>query len=336
MFIHVWTATGDDPSFNALGEERIMSSELIRFACRKCSVRLRAYPDDVGKQQHCPKCGHSFVVPQTAKGDDEKKPNGRGEEATDPDQEKKLSRRVVVWVLGIAAALTGIAITRWVLLKQADPLAVTETTSEQLFPKPNRSKSHEGRSPEEQQEWRRQQEGIIARLEPFAPIVRYVGDDVAALEFSERLADDDLQPIKGLTNLTELSLSNQSMVTDAGLMHLKGLKKLKRLNVRSILGPDIGLERLNELVAVRTRSPGPKITDAGLEHLKGLPSLEYLNLEGTRVTDAGLRHLKGLTSLETLRLGYTQITDAGLEHLRGLTRLDTLRLSDTRIEMVPV
>ena len=84
-----------------------------------------------------------------------------------------------------------------------------------------------------------------------------------------------------------------TQVTDAGLVHLKGLTSLK------------------ELILSYTQ-----ITDARLLHLKGLTSLQRLGLDGTQVTDAGLEHLKGLTGLEYVYLNNTQITDAGVEDLK--------------------
>ena len=56
-----------------------------------------------------------------------------------------------------------------------------------------------------------------------------------------------------------------TLITDAGLVHLKGLTKLQELH-------------LNET----------KVTDAGLAHLKDLTNLQTLNLRFTQVTDAGL------------------------------------------------
>ena len=83
-----------------------------------------------------------------------------------------------------------------------------------------------------------------------------------------------------------------SHITDAGLMHLKGLTNLTAL----YLGYT-------------------QITDAGLIHLQELPKLESLDLRMTKVTDAGLVHIKGLTNLEKLNLTFTKVTDAGLVHL---------------------
>ena len=59
------------------------------------------------------------------------------------------------------------------------------------------------------------------------------------------------------------------MVTDRGLVHLKGLTSLQSLTLF-----------------------GTQVTDAGLVHLKGLTSLQSLYLSGTKVTDAGVKELQ--------------------------------------------
>ena len=58
-------------------------------------------------------------------------------------------------------------------------------------------------------------------------------------------------------------------VTDDGLRYLKGLTRLKSL--------ELG---------------GSKVTDAGLERLEGLTQLQELDLTGTKVTDAGVKKLQ--------------------------------------------
>ena len=60
-----------------------------------------------------------------------------------------------------------------------------------------------------------------------------------------------------------------TQITDAGLMHLKGLTNLEELGLSST-----------------------RVTDAGLVHLKGLTKLEKLGLVGTQVTDAGVAELQ--------------------------------------------
>lgn len=103
-----------------------------------------------------------------------------------------------------------------------------------------------------------------------------------------------------------LNLENTN-ITDASLVHLSGLKNLKRLV----------LENTN-------------VTDTGLSHVSTLTSLQGLNLEETHVTDAGLPKLENLTLLQELSLNKTRVSDDGLPHLwvhTGLTGLD-LRNTD--------
>ena len=84
----------------------------------------------------------------------------------------------------------------------------------------------------------------------------------------------------------------RSQVTDAGLVHLKGMTNLEELWLPT------------------------QVTAAGLVHLRGLPNLDTLGLGGTKVTDAGLVNLKGLTSLRKLYLTDTKVTDTGIAELQ--------------------
>jgi len=68
--------------------------------------------------------------------------------------------------------------------------------------------------------------------------------------------------------LVSVDLSD-TKVSDAGLVHLKGLTKLQSLSLIST-----------------------KVTDAGLVHLKGLTKLQSLNLSFSKVTDAGVKDLQ--------------------------------------------
>jgi Leucine-rich repeat (LRR) protein len=103
--------------------------------------------------------------------------------------------------------------------------------------------------------------------------------------------------------LIELDLSCTS-ITDEGLAHLKGHKKLVRLSLDDT-----------------------PVTDAGLAHLAGLKGLTVLMLNGTKVSDAGLAHLKA-TPLKVLRIDNTGITD--LTPLKGMA-LEEIRLTPKNI-----
>jgi hypothetical protein len=98
--------------------------------------------------------------------------------------------------------------------------------------------------------------------------------------------------LKDMKNLEVLYIGN-TLVTDAGLVHLKDLKNL------------IGLSLVNT-----------GVTDAGLTHLKDLINLQDINLENTKVTDKALIYLKGFKKLKYIMIDNTKITDAGAAELR--------------------
>ena len=102
------------------------------------------------------------------------------------------------------------------------------------------------------------------------------------------LTDDGLADVARLGNVVELNLRD-TKITSAGLVHLKGLAKLKRLH----------LERTN-------------VGDEGIANLTKLTTLEYLNLYGTKITDKSLDHLAGLKNLRQLYVWQTDVTDAGI------------------------
>ena len=74
-----------------------------------------------------------------------------------------------------------------------------------------------------------------------------------------------------MSQLRVLSLAKTN-VTDAGLIHLRGLSQLVGLDLSQT-----------------------KVTNTGLVHLEGLKHLDSLGLADTQVTDAGLTHLWGFT-----------------------------------------
>ena len=123
-----------------------------------------------------------------------------------------------------------------------------------------------------------------------------------------------------------------SKVTDAGLVHLKDLRRLRMLVLDSTSVTDAGLANLEGLTTLDWLSlNNTRVTDAGLAHLKGLIHLEELQLAYTPVTDAGLVYLEGLSMLHGLDLHRTRVTDAGLVHLKGLAKLQSVNLGETKV-----
>ena len=145
------------------------------------------------------------------------------------------------------------------------------------------------------------------------------------------ITDAGLVHLKGLTNLQHLHLQN-TQVADAGLVHLKGLTNLSTLGLEHTKISDAGLVHLKGLTSLKSLLlDKTKITDAGLVHLKELSKLTSLDFQDTKVTDAGLVHLKGLSKLTSLDFQDTKVTDAGLVHLKGLANLQRLNLYGTKV-----
>ena len=116
-------------------------------------------------------------------------------------------------------------------------------------------------------------------------------------------------------------------ITDDGLRHIRGWKRLKVLDLSELGITDDGLRHVAELTALETLDlVRTKVTDKGLVHLKRLENLRKLQLYFLPITDAGTVHLKGLTSLKALHFHDARITDSGLENLRDMLDLEVLQL----------
>jgi Leucine-rich repeat (LRR) protein len=112
------------------------------------------------------------------------------------------------------------------------------------------------------------------------------------------VTDGGLQSLVGLTRIERLDLSG-TQATDAGLPLLAKLANLVELRLGSTMSTlgrldqatlvtDAGLRHLRPLKRLkRLDLSGTQISDAGLKHLLALESLEYLDLRDTRTTAAG-------------------------------------------------
>jgi hypothetical protein len=116
-----------------------------------------------------------------------------------------------------------------------------------------------------------QQAAALEEIDSFRPSRTRSNGYLRSLDFSSspsKPGDEDLEPLEALTGLRWLNL-NGSNATDAGMVHLRNLRRLERLSLS-----------------------GTRITDAGLVHLHGLKSLDYVDLIGTRVTGQGVADLR--------------------------------------------
>ena len=123
-----------------------------------------------------------------------------------------------------------------------------------------------------------------------------------------QVGDAGLDAISACSKLEELDLSEDALVTDAGMAHVAKLTALKKLNLWRV-----------------------QITDEGALKLAPLTKLEWLNLDNTKLSDGGLAVLKEMTALTFLHLGSTQITAAGAPDLFHLTSLKDLKITRTAL-----
>jgi hypothetical protein len=119
-----------------------------------------------------------------------------------------------------------------------------------------------------------------------------------------------------------------SKVTDAGLVHLKGLDHLWSLHLSDLPITDAGLEaigdlpELNSLYLSRT-----KVRGLGLAGWKSLPRLSILYLDHGAMTEEGLKALSGATSLRILSLNGVHLTPDALPLLGAIPGVERLELT---------
>ena len=144
---------------------------------------------------------------------------------------------------------------------------------------------------------------------------------MTALEMSGN-SISDISPLKHLTNLKNLTLSNNSIKDISPLKHLT---KLIYLTLSNNSIKDISpLKHLTELIWLELYNNSIEDISA----LAGMTKLEDLELQNTSISD--ISALKHLTKLDWLELQNNSIED--ISALAGMTELITLRLYNTSIE----
>jgi hypothetical protein len=165
-----------------------------------------------------------------------------------------------------------------------------------------------------------------AKQNGLAPLKVIVSIDA----FLTQTKDEDLIPLSQLTEVKVISLIC-SKITDNGLSHIAGLKKLEVLYLGETQVGDSGLINLEELSELRELwLRGTRVTDKGIKHLRGLSKLEVLYISRTSLSDDGMRVIKNLASLKNLVINNTNVTDAGILELKNLKNLKYLDLYNTK------
>ena len=141
-----------------------------------------------------------------------------------------------------------------------------------------------------------------------------------------KVTDAGLVHLKGLTNLRWLDLGDTN-VTDAGLVHLKGLTKLERLDLWSTKVSATGFKELQKALPncqIRVSAAVRYDLPPG-EKLKAVIDIEKL---GGSVRLDEKRPGKPVVRVD---LNDTEVTDAGLVHLKELANLEQLFLGGRNI-----
>lgn len=147
---------------------------------------------------------------------------------------------------------------------------------------------------------------------------------------SEFNLDRVLVHLRRLGSLETLHLG-AGVLTDAGLVHLEPLYKLRELAISGDV-TDAGLKSLSGLREVRNLFYlRASLKGDGLKHLAGLRHLAYLFLDRSTITPKALAALPPLPALAHLSLGDESLTDAHLVNLRTLPVLRSLDLHNTTI-----
>jgi hypothetical protein len=149
--------------------------------------------------------------------------------------------------------------------------------------------------------------------------------NLKVLYFNEvDVSDRNLSDLRNLTGLTKLTLdNNQSKITDAGLVHLRGMTRLEWLDLTGCKITGRGLASLKNMTQLKRLCLGwTQVDNPGLEVIAGFPKLECLELHQTKITDVGLVHLRGLKNLRSLSSIGTAVTPQALDELK--TAIPTL------------
>jgi hypothetical protein len=151
---------------------------------------------------------------------------------------------------------------------------------------------------------------------------------------TSKVSSVGLKELASMTDLHSLDL-HRTNITDDGLKELTGFKKLKWLNISSVLGEskitDAGVKNIaGKLDLQMLILSGTQVTDAGVKELAAFKNLKLLWLHGNNISDASAKTLSSLSDLEELNLGFTRITDDTVKQLAGLKKLQVLSTSNTK------
>jgi len=137
--------------------------------------------------------------------------------------------------------------------------------------------------------------------------------------------DNDLKVLSEFPDLFVLHMSTCDDITDHGLSHLNGLRKLKYLRLSGEKVRGSGLQHLRDLSKLESLHiySTSRLSDRGVAEIAKMKQLRDLWLGG--MTDKQLGKISVLTELRELSFG-GHVTDEGIAQVSRLEKLESLRL----------
>lgn len=123
-----------------------------------------------------------------------------------------------------------------------------------------------------------------------------------------KLSDAGLAFLKDTTQLELLDLSDCNQISDVGLGHIQGLKRMRNLSLW-----------------------GPQITDAGMPSLAGMTNMVAISFQDCAVTDQSFGALSGMTKLKEFDIFRTRVGNDALAAISGAKEMAKMKLRDCAI-----
>jgi hypothetical protein len=168
--------------------------------------------------------------------------------------------------------------------------------------------------------------------EKLCAVVRELG--LTRINSAGLIADDDLEIISHLDQITSLNLDGSKRLTDKGLQHLTRMPQLREL----IMGGQItdrGLEALGQLRELRVFQMfwQSNITDQGIASLRFCDHLEEVDLLGCQTGDGAIAALTGKPNLRRFKTG-RNVSDDGLALLQQFPAFKTWQAEEPKFGLM--
>jgi hypothetical protein len=154
-----------------------------------------------------------------------------------------------------------------------------------------------------------------------------------------RISDKGLAYLQEIPSLRQLDVGASGClanlrITDAGMAHVAGMKRLERLKLPPVGVGDEGMAHLRRLKNLEELwGPVLGVTDDGLKSLSRMDSLRVLRIGGYDVTDEGVAEIGKMAGLTSLDLYAGPLTGEGLAQLSTLKSLTRLNLTSLDIPL---